>query len=81
MADSPLMYDPATGAVKPYPANQSQYRLFHSKTVWTYNPWTGRQRCDKDIAGDPFGLRIPEGKVTQHEQDAPAERSCIPTGL
>lgn len=50
-----------------------EYRLFHPKVTWGFNPWTGLRRDPKDICLDPYGLLIiPPGAPIAAEPPAPA---------
>ena len=48
-----MKYDPITGEEKPYPSHAEQYRNYHGKLCWIYNPWTGIKRNAGDIYSDP----------------------------
>lgn len=50
-----MKFDPATGIEKPYPSQADQYREYHGKIAWLYNPWTGGSRTPQDIGSDVFG--------------------------
>ncbi|MCP4280777.1 MAG: hypothetical protein GY776_12320 [Alteromonas sp.] len=56
--DELMRYDPATLEYNPYPSHAEQWRIYHGKTAWIYNPWTGRPRSACDIGSDTFGLLI-----------------------
>jgi len=53
-----MRYDPVTGHHHPYPSHAAQYREFHGKVAWMYNPWTRAQRDARDIGSDVTGLLI-----------------------
>jgi len=53
-----MRYDPATGCPMPYPSQAAQYREFHGKVAWLYNPWTKAMRDARDIGSDVTGLLI-----------------------
>ncbi|MCG7932859.1 MAG: hypothetical protein N0E44_22850 [Candidatus Thiodiazotropha lotti] len=42
----------------PYPSHADQYRKYHGKIAWLYNPWTGDMRTPEDIGSDVNGLAI-----------------------
>jgi hypothetical protein len=55
----PLMsYNPADGTSMPYPSEASQFREYHGKVAWLFNPYTGDQRNARDVGSDVFGLAI-----------------------
>lgn len=59
MMQSDLMkYDPADGSEKPYPSEAKQYRRYHGKVAWLFNPWNGARRNAADIGSDTFGNLI-----------------------
>lgn len=49
---------PATNKPRPYPSHAAQWRDYHGKCAWVYNPWTGTQRDARDIGTDTFGQLI-----------------------
>jgi hypothetical protein len=53
-----MRFDPATCMPRPYPSHAEQYREWHGKTAWLYNPWTGDLRDPRDIGSDVFGHLI-----------------------
>lgn len=60
MQSSLMTHDPATGAIDPYPSQVGQYRAYHGKVAWMFNPWTGEPRNPLDIGSDVFGYGIKE---------------------
>ncbi len=56
--DDRMLIDPAFGTDKPYPSHAAQYREYHGRCAWLYNPWTGKDRHPSDIGSDPTGLAI-----------------------
>jgi hypothetical protein len=56
--DTPMTYDPADGGLAPTPEIASHWRVFNDGVTWTYNPWTGNLRDDRDIESDATGLLI-----------------------
>lgn len=58
-----MKFDPATGEEKPYPSNAEQYRTYHGKVAWLFNPWTGDNRSAQDIGSDIFGHLIEDGSI------------------
>lgn len=56
--NSMMKFDPTTGTEFPYPSNAQQYRDWHGKVAWLYNPWTGKPRDVGDIGSDVTGLLI-----------------------
>jgi hypothetical protein len=58
-----MVVDPATGAEKPYPSHAEQWRKYHGKTAWLFNPWTGLRRRAEDVGSDPFGHLIYNGNM------------------
>jgi hypothetical protein len=58
-AAPPLMvFDPKDGMREVYPSEACQYREWHGRVAWLYNPFTGHSRSPEDIGNDPFGLLI-----------------------
>ena len=53
-----MRYDPVTGHQHPYPSHAAQYREFHGKVAWLYNPWTRARRDARDIGSDVTGLLV-----------------------
>ncbi len=53
-----MKYDPATGVEKPYPSSPNEYREYHGKVAWLYNPYTGVQRNAMDVGSDILGLLL-----------------------
>lgn len=53
-----MLIDPAHGGEKPYPSHAAQWRSYHGKKAWLFNPWTTKPRDPSDIGTDPFGLLI-----------------------
>lgn len=53
-----MRFDPASGREKPYPSHAEQWRKYHGKSAFLYNPWTGKKRDARDVGSDPFGLLI-----------------------
>lgn len=62
-----MMFDPATGQLRPYPSHAAQYRAFHGTAAWLYNPWTGGARGSRDIGSDTFGHLILPPKTSPVE--------------
>ena len=60
MQESLMKYDPAEGTdyQQPYPSHAAQYREYHGKVAWLYNPWTGFKRDPRDIGSDVLGFLI-----------------------
>ena len=44
MQQSLMKFDPATGEENPYPSHAEQWRDYHGKAAWLFNPWTGQRR-------------------------------------
>ena len=56
---SPVMlFDPVEGTYTPYPSCAVQYRKYHGKVAWMYNPYTGHKRDPRDVGVDVFGEMI-----------------------
>lgn len=55
-----MKFDPTTGEQNPYPSCALQYRKYHGKVAWLYNPYTGTKRSVMDIGSDTFGQLIIE---------------------
>lgn len=58
MQSTPMKFDPMTGTANPEPTNADEYRKYHGKVAWLYNPWTGTARDPRDIGSDVDGLLI-----------------------
>ena len=58
MQEQLMKYSPDTGEERPYPSNAKQWREYHGRVAWLYNPWTGKQRDLLDIGSDVFGELI-----------------------
>lgn len=56
--DALMLFDPAFGTERPYPSHAGQWRDYHGKKAWLYNPWTGNKRHPLDIGTDPFGVLL-----------------------
>ena len=69
-----MKFDPAHCDEKPYPSNAEQYREYHGKVAWLFNPWTGEARDAYDIGSDTFGLLIvPPGEPVYAHGESMAE--------
>lgn len=53
-----MIFCPATGIEKPYPSEANQYRDYHGKVAWLYNPYSGCKRDARDVGTDTFGVAI-----------------------
>lgn len=53
-----MIVDPATGSEKPYPSHAKQWRIYHGKIAWLFNPWTATRRKAEDVGSDTFGQLI-----------------------
>ena len=54
-----MQYDPLTGVKgNVFPSEAEQYRKWHGKVAWLYNPYTGKKRDARDIGSDVFGHLI-----------------------
>lgn len=66
-----MKFDPATGIARPYPSEAGQYREYHGKVAWLFNPFTGERRDARDVGSDCYGhaitLRDGEIKMTDRE--------------
>jgi hypothetical protein len=65
-----MKFDPATCAEKPYPSHAAQYRDYHGKRAWLFNPWTGAARSAEDIGSDIFGSLIQAEEAQAAEKEA-----------
>lgn len=61
--DKLMKFCPATGTDKPYPSHAAQWREYHGKVAWLYNPWTKVQRDARDIGSDTFGYLIADSST------------------
>lgn len=59
--DKVMVYDPATGANRPYPSHAQQWRQWHGGAAWLFNPWTGLKRDARDVGSDVYGHAIADG--------------------
>ena len=66
MQEQLMKYSPDTGEERPYPSNAKQWREYHGRVAWLYNPWTGEKRDLQDIGCDVFGELIvpPSGETS-----------------
>lgn len=55
-----MKFDPVTGESEPYPSHPDQYRAWHGKVAWLYNPFSGTKRDARDVGSDVFGFLIGE---------------------
>jgi len=62
MQNELMKYDPAYGYERPYPSHAEQWRRYHGKTAWIFNPWTGARRNPSAIGSDTFGNAIVDSK-------------------
>ena len=62
MQNDLMKYDPADGNERPYPSHAEQWRRYHGKVAWIFNPWTGARRNAMDIGSDTFGNAIVDSK-------------------
>lgn len=53
-----MSHCPATGTEKPYPSHAQQWREYHGKTAWLFDPWSGNRRDARDVGTDTFGILI-----------------------
>lgn len=67
MQEQLMKYSPDTGEERPYPSNAKQWREYHGRVAWLYNPWTGEKRDLLDFCSDVFGeLIVPLNKETSN---------------
>lgn len=59
--DKLMLYDPANGSPRPYPSHAAQWRAYHGRDAWLFNPWTGTRRSAGDVGSDVSGLLIDPG--------------------
>lgn len=74
--DALMIYDPAMGDEHPYPSHAEQWRSYHGRKAWLFNPWTGERRSAEDVGSDAFGLLVlPPGAImTQRSVQAQEPR-------
>ena len=53
-----MRFDPRDGSKRPYPSNSEDFRKYHGRVAWLFNPWTSKKRECEDIGTDPTGLMI-----------------------
>lgn len=53
-----MRFDPATGALNPHPSDPEEWRAYHGRVAWLFNPWLGVRRCAEDIGSDVYGHAI-----------------------
>ena len=58
LQDELMVFDPQDCSKKPYPSHAVQYRKYHGRTAWLFNPWTGDSRKAYDIGSDVEGCLI-----------------------
>ena len=63
MQEQLMKYSPDTGEERPYPSNAKQWREYHGRVAWSYNPWTGEKRDLRDIGSDVLGELIVPPRV------------------
>ena len=61
MQEALMKYSPDTGEERPYPSNAKQWREYHGRVAWLYNPWTGEKRDPKDVGSDVYGSLLYDG--------------------
>ena len=67
MQEQLMKYSPDTGEERPYPSNAKQWREYHGRVAWSYNPWTGENRDLRDIGSDVLGeLIVPPSVKTSN---------------
>ena len=67
MQEQLMKYSPNTGEDRPYPSNAKQWREYHGRVAWLYNPWTGEKRDLLDVGSDVFGeLTVPLNEETSN---------------
>ena len=66
-----MKYSPDTGEERPYPSNAKQWREYHGRVAWLYNPWTGKQRDLLDIGSDVLGESIVPDNVILFKAEGP----------
>lgn len=66
-----MKYSPDTGEERPYPSNAKQWREYHGRVAWLYNPWTGEKRDLRDIGSDVLGELIVPDKVILFKAEGP----------
>jgi hypothetical protein len=71
MQEQLMKYSPDTGEERPYPSNAKQWREYHGRVAWLYNPWTGKQRDLLDIGSDVLGELIVPDKVILFKAEGP----------
>jgi len=63
-----MRYDPRDGSPKPYPSHAKQFRKWHGRDAWLYNPWTGEARHYSNIGTDVTGVAIAVDKILSGEK-------------
>lgn len=72
-----MKFDPATCEEKPYPSNAEQYREYHGKVAWLFNPWTGDARDAYDIGSDTFGQLIQQPSKRKLPECVAEHEECV----
>ena len=67
MQEALMKYSPDTGEERPYPSNAKQWREYHGRVAWLYNPWTGEKRDPKDVGSDVYGEQLYDGVGDEKE--------------
>lgn len=57
-SETPMAFDPATGAQDCTPDTPTAYRKHHGEVAWLFNPWTGQRRDARDVGSDTFGQAL-----------------------
>ena len=71
MQEQLMKYSPDTGEERPCPSNAKQWREYHGRVAWLYNPWTGEKRDLRDIGKDVLGELIVPDKVILFKVEGP----------
>ena len=67
MQEQLIKYSPYTGEEWLHPSNAKQWREYHGRVAWLYNPWTGEKRDLRDIGSDVLGeLIVPPSVKTSN---------------
>jgi len=79
MKDALMQFDPATGESRPYPSHADQWRKWHGRAAWIFNPWTGNRRNAHDVGSDTFGILIvPPGTLGDDLGGSPSLTNAAP---
>lgn len=54
----PMKYNPINGTEELSHTDALEFRKYHGRIAWLFNPWTGVKRDPRDIGTDVLGYLI-----------------------